>query len=112
MSPGRLHAIALGITVGTEGVGMAILSSLAARDRPKAGPRALFAAALNVLTHTAFWYVQAMGVLPAEAATVAVEAAAYRAFCGVSLGKAAAWSAVLNVASFSLGLFAWQLLLR
>ncbi len=112
MSPGQVHAVALGITVVSEGLGMAGLSSISAADRPHARSRAVFAAGLNVATHTAFWYVQGVGLLPAEAATVVVEAAAYRGFCHVSLPKAAAWSVLLNLASLSLGLLAWGWLLR
>jgi len=113
VSPGQVHGIALGITLASEGLGMAALSAVSAGDRRRWARNALAAVGINLVTHTAFWYGQGhLGLLPAELVVVLVEAAGYWWLCRVSAVKAGAWSLALNLLSYELGILAWRVLLR
>ena len=90
---------------------MAALSLASASDRGRWARNAAVALGVNLVTHTVFWYARPARLMLAEAIVSGVEAAAYRALCGIPLPKAGAWSLLLNLTSYWLGVAAWRVLL-
>ncbi len=112
MTPGQIHAVALAITLLSEGLGMAALSAASARQRQRWARNALAAVGINLVTHTLFWYTQDRAhLLLAESVVVGVEAVGYALLCGLSPVRAGAFSLALNLVSYGLGVTAWRVLL-
>ena len=110
-----MHAVSLVVTLLAEGLGMAALLGLARRGRVQVLYCAGVAVAVNLISHTAFWFgfpcvsrVLPGGILAAEALVVLAEAVAYRLLCQLGTWQALGASLVLNVLSLVIGVEIWH----
>lgn len=110
------HLIALVVTLLIEGTGMAVLLSIWGSSRAQIQRCVLVCLSVNLLTHTAFWLAYPLVPLEAtlrlwgfEILIVAAEGLIYHLVCPLSLPRAMGTSLLLNLASFWLGNYLWQL---
>ena len=110
-----IHLLALLLTLGIEGAGMALLAWLLPGWRRTWRRAVLLALALNLVTHTLFWYALPALPLPpesglplAEAVVILVEGAVYAAT--VAQPRWTGWlvSLALNYASWVLSSYIWH----
>ncbi len=110
-----IHLIALLITLGIEGGGMALLAWLLPGWRPHWQRAVLLALALNLASHTIFWYALPHIPLPpadavplAELFVMVAEGAVYATT--VARPPWSGWmiSLLLNWASWVLGSYVWR----
>ncbi len=110
-----IHLIALAATLIIEGAGMALLALLLPGWRPRWRRAVLVALALNLLSHTVFWYTLPLVPLPpetaipaAELAVIAAEGAVYAVT--VARPRWTGWlvSLALNWASWVLSTYLWR----
>ena len=110
-----VHLLALLLTLSIEGTGMALLAALLPGWRRRWRRAVLLALALNLVTHTIFWYALPLLPLPperglplAEAAVILVEGAVYAAT--IARPRWTGWlvSLALNYASWVLSSYVWR----
>jgi hypothetical protein len=110
-----IHLIALAVTLVIEGGGMVLLAALLPGWRPRWRRAVLLALALNLVSHTVFWYALPLLPLPADAAlpvaegiVIAAEGAVYAA--AVARPAWSGWlvSLALNYASWVLSSYLWR----
>jgi hypothetical protein len=110
-----IHLTALLATLAIEGAGMALLARLLPGWRP-VWPRAvLLALALNLLSHTIFWYALPHAPLPPETAisvaelvVIVVEGTVYAAIVARPAWTGWLVSLALNWASWVLSTYLWR----
>ncbi len=110
-----IHLTALLLTLGIEGTGMALLAYALPGWRPRRRRAVLLALALNLGTHTVFWYALPAVPLPpesglplAEAVVIVVEGAVYAATVARPRWSGWAVSLALNYASWVLSSYVWR----
>lgn len=112
------HLVALVVTLLVEGTGMAVLLRVWGSSRAQVQRCVFVCLGLNLLTHTIFWIAYPLVPLEAtlrlwgfEILIVIVEGLIYHRVCPLSLPRAMGISLLLNLASFWLGNYLWQLVL-
>ena len=110
-----VHLLALLLTLSIEGTGMALLAALLPGWRRRWRRAVLLALALNLVTHTIFWYALPLLPLPperglplAEAAVILVEGAVYAATIARPAWTGWLVSLALNYASWVLSSYVWR----
>lgn len=115
MSPGLMHAWALGITVLLEGAGLGLYLAGARAPGRRIVRGLLLALFLNLCTHTIFWYSfpwLPLAYVPKlwlwEGLIALTEGAVYRRALDLAWFPALALGVGLNLLSALAGLFLWQ----
>jgi hypothetical protein len=110
-----IHLTALLVTLAVEGGGMALLAWLLPAWRAQWRRAVLLALALNLVSHTVFWYGLPLLPLPPETAlplaewlVIAVEGAVYALTVARPPWSGWAASLVLNYASWVLSSYLWR----
>ena len=110
-----IHLTALVVTLGIEGGGMALLAWLLPAWRPQWRRAVLLALALNLLSHTVFWYALPLLPLPpeqaiplAEGIVIAVEGAVYALAVARPAWSGFVVSFLLNYAPSVLSSYVWR----
>jgi hypothetical protein len=110
-----IHLTALLATLAIEGAGMALLARLVPGWRPAWARAVLLALALNLLSHTIFWYALPHVPLPPETAisvaelvVVVAEGAVYAAVVAHPAWTGWLISLALNWASWVLSSYLWR----
>lgn len=110
-----VHLTALLLTLGLEGAGMALLAELLPGWRRTWLHAVLLALALNLITHTVFWYTLPLlpwppeSALPlAETVVIVVEGAVYAATVARPAWTGWLVSLALNYASWILSSYVWR----
>lgn len=110
-----VHLTALLLTLGIEGAGMALTAGLLPGWRQRWRRAVLLALALNLLTHTVFWYALPLLPLPPESAlplaetvVIVVEGAVYAATIARPAWTGWPVSLALNYASWVMSSYIWN----
>lgn len=110
------HLIGLAATLLVEGTGMAVLLRLGGSPSAQIKYCVFVCLGLNLVSHTVFWIAYPLVALEAglrlcgfEILIAGVEAGIYHRVCRLSLSRSIGISLALNLASFWLGNYLWQL---
>jgi len=114
LSAARIHIIALGVTLLSESCGAMIVARFTGRWRQNIKAVASVVLAVNLVTHTIFWYILPMlpgeaslRLLTSELVIVIIEGIAYAYCLQCSLWRSWVFSGFLNWVSYTIGVLIW-----
>jgi hypothetical protein len=115
LSAASIHLIALGLTLLSEGGGALIVATMTGRRRQRIKAITIVVLAVNLVTHTIFWYTlpllpgeASLRLLASELAIVMIEGMAYAYCLQCRLWRSWVFSGLLNWISYTLVVLIWQ----